>query len=115
MTDEERDYLKAKQRFEAFHIDPAQGLLEATNTLVEKHKAEATTARDILEQMRPVWAQGWTTDGVAAQVSSNALAELWKLLRVTNQTAAVEHLKALLGHWEYSSENPLPLIPGYGT
>lgn len=47
------------------------------------------------ETLRPVWAQGWTDDSSAAQASSAALGQLWKLLGATNQTDAVIKLKAL--------------------
>lgn len=49
-----------------------------------------------LEAMRPMWAQGWTSDGQAAQASAAALSELWQLLGVDNQTDAMEKLQGLL-------------------
>ena len=52
-------------------------------------------AKDALEGLRPVWAQGWTDDSMAAQASGNALAQLWEMLGVQNQTQAVATLKAL--------------------
>ncbi|AGC35688.1 hypothetical protein ACP46_gp03 [Rhizobium phage RHEph06] len=55
--------------------------------LAEKVKA--------LEQLRPVWAQGYGTAGVAANATSAALGQLWELLGVTNQTRAIEALNAL--------------------
>ncbi|QIG67626.1 hypothetical protein EVB51_009 [Rhizobium phage RHph_Y17] len=48
-----------------------------------------------LEQLRPVWAQGYGTAGVAANATSAALGQLWELLDVTNQTRAIEALNAL--------------------
>jgi hypothetical protein len=45
--------------------------------------------------MRPVWAQGFTSDSEAAQASSTALAEIWAILEVTNQTDAVARLRVL--------------------
>ena len=50
-----------------------------------------------LEVLRPVWAQGWTSDGEAAQASSAALSEIWEFLEVANQTDAMEALKKLKG------------------
>ncbi|QIG68862.1 hypothetical protein EVB71_010 [Rhizobium phage RHph_Y55] len=55
--------------------------------LAEKVKA--------LEQLRPVWAQGYGTAGVAANATSAALGQLWQLLGVNNQTRAIEALNAL--------------------
>jgi hypothetical protein len=52
-------------------------------------------AKDALEGLRPVWAQGWTDDSMAAQASGNALAQLWEMLGVQDQTQAVATLKAL--------------------
>lgn len=49
-----------------------------------------------LEQLRPIWARGWTEDSIAAQTLSAAVSELWKLLGVDNQTEAVIKLKELL-------------------
>jgi hypothetical protein len=46
-----------------------------------------------LESMRPVWAQGHSSDSIAAQVSSAALAQIWDILGVTNQTEAVAKLE----------------------
>lgn len=50
-----------------------------------------------LETLRPVWAQGWTEQSVAAQSASAALAELWRELKATNQTEAMISLRKLLG------------------
>jgi hypothetical protein len=57
--------------------------------------ARAERAKDALEGLRPVWAQGWTDDSMAAQASGNALAQLWEMLGVQDQTQAVATLKAL--------------------
>ena len=49
-----------------------------------------------LETLRPLWAQGYSSDSVAAQASSNALAEIWEILGVNNQTDAMEKLRELV-------------------
>lgn len=46
-----------------------------------------------LEEMRPHWAQGYTSDGVAAQTTSAALSQLWKLIGAKDQTEAVQILE----------------------
>lgn len=51
---------------------------------------------DVLEQLRPIWAKGYTDDGLAASSLGNALSQLWKMLGVTDQTAAVQRLRELL-------------------
>jgi hypothetical protein len=42
--------------------------------------------------LRPVWAQGFTSDSQAAQANGNALSELWAELGVQNQTDAMQAL-----------------------
>ena len=49
-----------------------------------------------LEALRPVWAQGWSSDSQAAQASAAALSEIWGFLDVLNQTDAMESLKNLV-------------------
>ena len=70
---------------------------EAANRIeeLEGKIARVERANDALEGLRPVWAQGWTNDSMAAQASGNALAQLWKMLGAQDQTQAVATLKAL--------------------
>lgn len=49
-----------------------------------------------LEGMRPHWAQGHTSDGVAAQSAYGALNTLWEMLGAKHQTEACAKLRALL-------------------
>lgn len=56
---------------------------------LEAENARLTAELEAVEKLRPHWAQGWTSDGVAAQVSTAALSQLWELLGTTNQTQAV--------------------------
>ncbi|RVN04066.1 hypothetical protein [Sinorhizobium meliloti] len=49
-----------------------------------------------LEQLRPHWAQGYTSDSMAAQAQTSALAGLWDLLGASNQTEAVSRVKELV-------------------
>ncbi len=49
---------------------------------------------DALESLRPVWAQGFTSDSRAAQTWASAAKQLWDLLGVRNQTEAVLKLRA---------------------
>lgn len=51
----------------------------------------------VLESLRPHWAQGYTSDSLAAQSSIAALSQVWDLLGVDNQTAAMQKLRDLLG------------------
>jgi hypothetical protein len=88
--------MHARQRVEHELINPATELLEAASGLVQEYKRHAERSDAAFEEMRPIWAQGWTSESVAAQASSNALAEIWALLGVTDQTAAMERLRSLL-------------------
>ncbi len=73
-------------------------LMDRLSAMTEKDTtiASLTAERDALEQMRPVWAQGFDSSGVAAQVTTAALTKLWKLLDAKDQTDAVQKLQALL-------------------
>lgn len=44
-------------------------------------------------ELRPRWAQGYSSDSVAAQCSQAALSEIFKKLGVTNQTEAMQALE----------------------
>jgi hypothetical protein len=48
-----------------------------------------------LEAMRPHWAKGYSSDGIAAQTTCVALNELWSMLGVKSQTDAVAALETL--------------------
>lgn len=50
-----------------------------------------------LESLRPHWAQGYTSDSMAAQASTAALSQLWEMLGATNQTEAVQRVTILQG------------------
>jgi hypothetical protein len=63
---------------------------------VYKLMIDANKSIDALESLRPLWALGHTSDSVAAQVNATAIAGLWKMLGVDNQTAACQKLRELL-------------------
>ncbi len=50
-----------------------------------------------MERLRPLWAQGYSSDSVAAQATSAALTQIWGVLGVSNQTQAMERLRELTG------------------
>lgn len=68
------------------------------NTELTEALKRATDAELALKTLRPVWATGFTKDSVAAQGYSIALATLWKMLGVTDQTQAVARLRYLLAN-----------------
>ena len=47
----------------------------------------------VLEEKRPQWAKGYTSDSVAAQCSHDALFAIYKILGVSNQTEAMQKLE----------------------
>ena len=49
-----------------------------------------------LESLRPHWTQGYSSDGVAAQVKKSALDQIWDALGVADQTAAMARIAELL-------------------
>ncbi len=59
--------------------------------------AELERSVKTLESLRPHWAQGYTSDSIAAQGSIASLAQLWDMLGATNQTEAVERVTILQG------------------
>lgn len=96
MTDEQRRFMHARQRLVESHLNPINELLDACSDMVSKANRERDQAVTTMEVLRPVWAQGHTSDSQAAQASANALSELWKALGVDNQTAAMARLRELL-------------------
>lgn len=66
--------------------------------------AQDTLAQEVasLEALRPHWAQGYTSDSVAAQASTAALSQLWDMLKVESQTDAVIRLRAVTEAWRNS-------------
>lgn len=66
--------------------------------IAERDAAEDRAVRQesAMETLRPVWAQGWTGESMAAQASATALAQLWQMLGASNQTEAVIALRAAL-------------------
>ncbi|MEB2845904.1 hypothetical protein [Endobacterium cereale] len=63
--------------------------------LVDRLRA-AEAKIEILEGLRPHWAKGYSSDSVAAQATTAALNQIWKLLGVENQTSAVMKLRELV-------------------
>jgi hypothetical protein len=96
MTDEQRRFMHATHKVRAKFLNPITELLGAAADLVAGEKQRADQAVTTLEVLRPVWAQGWTSDGQAAQASATALAEIWKELGVDNQTEAMIRIRELL-------------------
>lgn len=96
MNDHTRRYADASENVRNKFLDPITGLLKATAAFCEDANQRASRAETTLEVLRPVWAQGYTSDSQAAQATANALAEIWQILGVDNQTAAMQRLRDIL-------------------
>lgn len=57
-----------------------------------------------LENLRPHWAKGYSSDSVAAQTVTAALSQLWGILGAANQTEAVQYATALQAKLEASEK-----------
>ena len=87
-----------------FHcVQGSRATFAAVSDLDEARKELAKLRQQVehLESLRPHWAKGYSSDGVAAQCATDALNQLWKLLGVSHQTAAVEALKRLQAFKDY--------------
>lgn len=76
-----------------------RGLLNTAADEIERFEAKcAALSRSLAaaEAMRPHWAEGYSSDGVAAQVTATALNGLWDLLGTKNQTEAMAKLRSIL-------------------
>ena len=72
--------------------------------------AEARVAT--LEKLRPHWAQGYSSDSIAAQASTAALVHLFLLIGAKDQTDAVQKLTALAARIRcLASGFPIGLYP----
>ena len=70
---------------------------------VDVHEARIKRLEDEishLEEMRPFWAEGWSSDSVAAQTATGALSSIWRCLGVKDQTACMYALEELKKHKE---------------
>ena len=72
--------------------------LRSAHVRIEELEAEQdrlSSKVDTLELLRPHWAQGYSSDSVAAQASTAALVAFWEILGVSDQTSAINALKDL--------------------
>jgi hypothetical protein len=74
---------------------------------VDIHEARIKKLEDELshlEEMRPFWAKGYSSDSMAAQTATGALANIWRCLGVKDQTACMYALKELKKQKETSND-----------
>lgn len=89
-------YEQAKERVTVALLEPVRDMIAECDLRVAAAERRVKELDGVLEQLRPVWAQGWTSDSMAAQASASALSALWKALGVTDQTAAMARMRQLL-------------------
>lgn len=89
-------YQDAKERVVNTLLDPVLDLMKEANAAIEEAERRALQAEATLEALRPVRAHGFSSDSVAAQSLGNAVSEMWGILGVSNQTAAMERLRLLV-------------------
>lgn len=65
-------------------------------SLLQRKNSDLRRELSVLREMRPQWAQGYTSDSVAAQISSVSLQEIWDRLGATSQTDCILRLDALI-------------------
>lgn len=76
--------------------DHIEATAKDTQQLLIAAEAELASAKAqivALETLRPMWAEGWTSDSMAAQASATALAQIWAFLGASNQTEAMAKLR----------------------
>lgn len=66
-------------------------LLSLQEQLIAKQEEQIKALRE----ERPMWAQGFTSDSVAAQVCTASLHQIWKELGVSNQTECMQKLRVM--------------------
>lgn len=87
-----REFGKAVRNLREHLIDPVERMTTAAEAAIVDLRAEIAT----LESLRPHWAKGYSSDSVAAQAKTNALAQVWDLLGVDNQTACMDRMRELV-------------------
>lgn len=90
LTDEMRRFMHARRKVQNTHVNPIVELIDAAEMMAAAAQVECASWRDSLEALRPVW-----TEMPNAYGTSVALAEIWQMLGVTNQTAAMEVLREI--------------------
>ncbi|MEJ0004413.1 MAG: DUF3850 domain-containing protein [Pararobbsia sp.] len=76
--------------------DEQRALEAARADALEAENARLRRSNAALEQLRPVWAQGYSSDSSAAQSTAAALSFFWLHLGAENQTQAVQKFRALV-------------------
>jgi hypothetical protein len=108
MNKELRDYIATRDHLRETLVLPILRMIDAAGAVITNAHAERDKAVTMLEVLRPVWAQGYTSDSVAAQTTATAISQIWRALEVEDQSAAMVKLRALLDQsGEHASEAAL--------
>ena len=87
-----KNYAKAREALRE-SISPIENYIETAEAMICELRLELKQQKEYTELMRPHWAQGYSNDSIAAQASTSALADVWDILGVKNQTACMERLR----------------------
>jgi hypothetical protein len=94
--------------------EPSPGQYAIAAPLYSAETVAALQAQiDRLERLRPHWAKGYTSDSVAAQSTITALNQIWSILGVDDQTAAMDRLRQLTT--TFAGWQPIDTAPKDGT
>ncbi|PRA46677.1 hypothetical protein [Brucella pituitosa] len=79
------------------HVEAMQAQIDRLQSELQSKDGQIS----YLESMRPHWAQGYSSDSIAAQAATASLSKLWQILGVNNQTEAVKKLHTLITEIRY--------------
>jgi hypothetical protein len=85
----ERRFRTALDIVERGYLDPIAELVAASQATIEEANRRAENVEQTLNASRPVWAEGENYPWMLA------LGDLWALLGVQNQTAAITRIREL--------------------
>ncbi|MES2783604.1 MAG: hypothetical protein V4657_12480 [Pseudomonadota bacterium] len=87
-----KNYANAREALRA-SVSPVENYIETAEAIICELRLELKQQKEYIESMRPHWAQGYSDDSMAAQASTGALAEVWDMLGVKNQTDCMARLR----------------------
>ena len=108
-----REFAKAREALLETTL-PATRLINACDIIVAELRTENKRLQSQMDSMRPHWAEGHTSDSVAAQAKTIALSQVWGLLGVDNQTACMDRLRELMAGIEPEPKNTAYSLTGNG-
>lgn len=84
-------YAEARERLRKL-IEPVEEYI----SVAEQEICELRLSVKTLEDLRPHWAKGYSSDSMAAQASTAALSDIWTAIGASNQTECMDKIASLL-------------------